>query len=55
MRFQKPRPLSLPPRRPPPTGTTRFIRVVYRDEELERTAQLFATELPGQFAAGRIG
>lgn len=28
--------------------TTRFIRVVYRDEELERTAQLFATELSGQ-------
>lgn len=27
---------------------TRFIRVVYRDEELERTAQLFATELSGQ-------
>lgn len=28
--------------------TTRFIRVVYRDEELERTAQLFATELSRQ-------
>ena len=28
--------------------TTRFIRVVYRDEDLERTAQLFATELSGQ-------
>ena len=28
--------------------TTRFIRVVYRDEELERPAQLFATELSGQ-------
>lgn len=28
--------------------TTRFIRVVYRDEELDRTAQLFATELSGQ-------
>ena len=28
--------------------TTRSIRVVYRDEELERTAQLFATELSGQ-------
>ena len=28
--------------------TTRFIRVAYRDEELERTAQLFATELSGQ-------
>ena len=28
--------------------TTRFIRVVYREEELERTAQLFATELSGQ-------
>lgn len=28
--------------------TTRFIRVVYRDEELERTAQIFATELSGQ-------
>lgn len=28
--------------------TNRFIRVVYRDEELERTAQLFATELSGQ-------
>lgn len=28
--------------------TTRSIRVVYRDEGLERTAQLFATELSGQ-------
>ena len=35
--------------------TTRFIRVVYRDEELERTAQLFCNGAFRTVAAGRIG
>ena len=45
----------LPPRRPPSDWTTRFIRVVYRDEELERTAQLFCNGAFRTVAAGRIG